>query len=782
MLAGESTSAEWANVTEAQRQWIEVDRYLNVTLYHCFDLVCRGYANASLDYREHALTRASGADAETLIGTTRLAQMGRALLGQPVEILPIPDDRTEPGTVMQYVMGSIQAAIEQDEVGAPFEVATEAFDRLAIPLREFSIGFRIYFAYQALGRLSQARHAAPEQRAAALTRAEVAVRQLGRAANDPWLKAYHQVLRADLWQQRGRHDRALKLLGRTEEMLLRLDAPLVRYEAARIGARALRGLGEEALAEQQARAALMLASQHGWVRRARWLRDEFGIADATTRQTTGYTQRSETHGDRYRRRLEALQQVNAAAASVLDPQQLARVALDETLRILGAERAVLFLTADDGTLQPSVGRTGTGELAEVTDYAASLVEQVGASRKPLVVTGTEEGAAHGSQSAIVHGLRSIMIAPLELDGRLLGVVYLDSRVAKGVFTDEDVDILSAITNHVAVSLETARAAQLEVAVHAARQQRDIAETLREAMTELAATLDPDQVLHRLRDIATRALGADQVCVLHEDQGQLTVASTLDPDLAGADSRELLTLTTARAGGADTVAPALTALLGEARCWLATPLVTHGHGNGVLLAASTTAAEFSPAQVDTASALASQAATAYDTARLFAQTRYLATTDGLTGAYNRRHFTELATGQLKVAQRNNRHLAALMIDIDHFKKINDTHGHGTGDEVIRAVASALHGSVREPDILGRYGGEEFAMVMSEMWGNPMEVAERVRAAVAATVVAGPTGPVRATVSIGVAELKPGDQLDTLLARADAALYRAKEAGRDRVKMG
>ena len=100
------------------------------------------------------------------------------------------------------------------------------------------------------------------------------------------------------------------------------------------------------------------------------------------RQTTGYTQRSETHGDRYRRRLEALQQVNAAAASVLDPQQLARVALDETLRILGAERAVLFLTADDGTLQPSVGRTGTGELTELTGYAASLVEQVGASRKP----------------------------------------------------------------------------------------------------------------------------------------------------------------------------------------------------------------------------------------------------------------------------------------------------------------------------------------------------------------------------------------------------------------
>ena len=99
-----------------------------------------------------------------------------------------------------------------------------------------------------------------------------------------------------------------------------------------------------------------------------------------------------------------------------------------------------------------------------------------------MVTGSEEGAALGSQSAVVHGLRSIMIAPLQLEGRLLGVVYLDSRVAKGIFTEDDVDILAAITNHVAVSLETARAAQLEVAVQAARQQRDMAETLRAAMT------------------------------------------------------------------------------------------------------------------------------------------------------------------------------------------------------------------------------------------------------------------------------------------------------------
>ena len=133
----------------------------------------------------------------------------------------------------------------------------------------------------------------------------------------------------------------------------------------------------------------------------------------------------------------------------------------------------------------------------LTAYSTSLVERVHASGQPLVVTSDEEGRALGSQSAAAHGLRSIMVAPLQLKGRLLGVVYLDSRVAKGIFTGDDVDILMAIVNHVAVSLETARAAQLKVAVQAARRQQDMAETLRSAMAEVSQTLDPDEVLGRL---------------------------------------------------------------------------------------------------------------------------------------------------------------------------------------------------------------------------------------------------------------------------------------------
>jgi len=209
-----------------------------------------------------------------------------------------------------------------------------------------------------------------------------------------------------------------------------------------------------------------------------------------------------------------------------------------------------------------------------------------------------------------------------------------------------------------------------------------------------------------------------------------------------------------------------------------PLTTRGHGDGVLVAVSTTSDDFDQADLDVTAALVGQGASAYANARLFAQVQQLATTDGLTGVNNRRHFFDLARRQLSLARRNHRPLAALMIDIDHFKRINDTHGHGAGDDVIRTVAQTLQGSIRDPDVLGRYGGEEFAVIMSEMHGDAIEIAERLRAAVAS----GPIGSIRVTVSIGVAELKPDDELEGLLARADEALYSAKAAGRDCVKPG
>jgi diguanylate cyclase (GGDEF)-like protein len=124
----------------------------------------------------------------------------------------------------------------------------------------------------------------------------------------------------------------------------------------------------------------------------------------------------------------------------------------------------------------------------------------------------------------------------------------------------------------------------------------------------------------------------------------------------------------------------------------------------------------------------------------------------------------------------------MIDIDHFKRVNDTYGHPTGDDVIREVAARLSGSLRTENVVGRYGGEEFAVLLALTDQDVTACLERLRRAVGDVPVPTRSGPLTVTVSIGAALLRPADgDVSALLARADAALYEAKTSGRDRVRV-
>jgi diguanylate cyclase (GGDEF)-like protein len=169
------------------------------------------------------------------------------------------------------------------------------------------------------------------------------------------------------------------------------------------------------------------------------------------------------------------------------------------------------------------------------------------------------------------------------------------------------------------------------------------------------------------------------------------------------------------------------------------------------------------------------------ARLEASLRELATTDGLTGLANRRHFLDLAERDVARARRSGRPFAVAIFDLDRFKVVNDQHGHHAGDDVLRAVAACTLANVRASDAVARYGGEEFAITFPEVGAADAEAAgERVRAALAALRVPVAGGEVRVTVSLGVAVgVGPALELEGLLRRADAAQYRAKQAGGDAV---
>jgi diguanylate cyclase (GGDEF)-like protein len=163
----------------------------------------------------------------------------------------------------------------------------------------------------------------------------------------------------------------------------------------------------------------------------------------------------------------------------------------------------------------------------------------------------------------------------------------------------------------------------------------------------------------------------------------------------------------------------------------------------------------------------------------------AQTDALTGLANRRKLQERGASAVHLARCRGEPLAVLMVDIDHFKRVNDTFGHGVGDSALRAVADLCRGAIRQTDIAARVGGEEFVIVLPNTpEAHAQEIAERLRAAVQDYSVLGPAAdPMHLTVSIGIACLKPGspDDFDALLDDADTALYAAKNHGRNRVSL-
>ncbi|MCC8967292.1 diguanylate cyclase [Bradyrhizobium sp. Pear76] len=160
---------------------------------------------------------------------------------------------------------------------------------------------------------------------------------------------------------------------------------------------------------------------------------------------------------------------------------------------------------------------------------------------------------------------------------------------------------------------------------------------------------------------------------------------------------------------------------------------------------------------------------------------MATTDPLTGGLNRRSFTERGLAELERARRYDRATSILMIDIDRFKSINDSYGHSGGDAVLKELVAHLHARIRPSDILGRIGGEEFAIVLAETDLAGAEIAaERIRQDVALLNVPLETASVRFTVSIGAAQfMRQATTLKPAMDRADRALYQAKAAGRNRV---
>ncbi len=302
-------------------------------------------------------------------------------------------------------------------------------------------------------------------------------------------------------------------------------------------------------------------------------------------------------------------------------------------------------------------------------------------------------------------------------------------------SDEFAELGNAF-NRMAAQLEQ-RLAELETE---RSRVRDATTRFGEAMV---ATHDPAQLVRVVVESAVEATGAAGGVVIGPE-GEL--ARTGDPDIAG--ERIAFPL---RVGASD-------------------------FGSLVLSAES-----FDADQVEMAASLAAQVVVALENARLHRIVERQALVDSLTGLANRRSFEDTLRSELARAARFSDSVCVVFADFDDFKRVNDRHGHAAGDEVLKAFASALQRTVRESDVAGRWGGEEFALVLpgTDVDGGA-RLAERARAAIESREIPMPNGELlTVTASFGVASYPESHELGELLAAADSALYAAKREGKNRV---
>lgn len=385
----------------------------------------------------------------------------------------------------------IASYLETEEFGQDFEDKIAEVKKLA-PNPMFSF-FPLKNAYIALcyARLSQYTKAvnAKKQDEAELryTQVKEALSLLKQAVQKSvFYKPHVLVVEAALKSLKGFNKKSMILLEEAENLAIQDANNYALYEVYRWKARLLKEAKQSAPSQEKARQALNVASQNGWVSRIKWIKDEFSIGEndlsgssSASRAMSSETTVSQTTTGSFKealfmkKHLDSLLQVTLASSQEFDPQKQIIIALDETINVMGADRAFVFLKNEKSDeLSFAGGRSSDNTSVELPKgYSTTVVRKVAETKAPLVLTGTEEGEAIGSESAVIHNLRSIMAVPLTLRDEFKGVLYIDSQLAKGIFTKEDSGILSGIANHITIAFETTRLANIEAQKRA--MQKDL---------------------------------------------------------------------------------------------------------------------------------------------------------------------------------------------------------------------------------------------------------------------------------------------------------------------
>jgi diguanylate cyclase (GGDEF)-like protein len=382
--------------------------------------------------------------------------------------------------------------------------------------------------------------------------------------------------------------------------------------------------------------------------------------------------------------------------------------------------------------------------------------------------------------------RSELAIPLMVRDEVVGVLDCQSDRAEH-FDPETIDLLTLFSTHASIALQNARLYSLEE--QRARQMQAI----NAIAQQTTAVLDLEELLDRVCQLIQDAFRVSHVSLFLREDHDLVLRAhhgTLTPSVpeggrfpASTEPWASILASSTTATETDVgLAHTGTKLFAESASRMCIPLVSFGQTLGVLALDSAQPDAFRDGDLQSLESVADICATAIQNAHYVERVKQLAYLDGLTGIFNRRFFELRIIEEIERARRYDTGMAVIMADIDQFKRLNDEFGHVLGDEVLRQVSSLFHQQLRKIDVVCRYGGEEFGILLTQTNArHAMKIAEKLRKMVEGWQF--PGVPRTVTISAGAAAFPDqGTNRDDLVRAADAGLYAAKQAGRNKVCLG
>jgi diguanylate cyclase (GGDEF)-like protein/PAS domain S-box-containing protein len=393
-------------------------------------------------------------------------------------------------------------------------------------------------------------------------------------------------------------------------------------------------------------------------------------------------------------------------------------------------------------------------------------------------------------------INSMVGVPIMIGGKVIGFLNLDSSKAN-FFTQKSAVWLQAFADHAGVAIENARLFE-----QVSRNAKEMS-TFYHAGLVLSTNLNLNQMIMELYEQCSKIADIERFnLALYEEQTGTVKFHIITSKVKRIRTRirniiekpgmtNHIIQTQKSVYMADVLDPINKKYKNiwnrlnkkEGRSYLAVPLKLRGRVIGVLSVQSKKIDAYDSNQIRMIETFATQTSAAIENALLFKQKERLAITDGLTGLFNHRYFSELAEKELSRAVRYQKPLSFIMIDLDFFKQVNDNFGHLKGDQILQQISKNCLKILRKIDIISRYGGEEFCVLLPETdIKEAVAVAERLREAIGSSQLVTKEGVVKVTGSLGVSSLGMCEpEIKNLIDCADKALYEAKKAGRNQVKV-